>query len=192
MVVFSPEGAAASPLPAVGAAVGAQAAKIKGAAVAAAICKKVRRDSLDGSLCIVFLLTSGEKGEIERLAAMNRSYVQKSFTALCGEEMDRGSCTDAPPKTIVGSGKHKPGKQMQKRKSCEGRPHCEANQTVTTEIVTTGLVNDAIALWHANRPMRNGQPTAIYYAANSLRLSKRDFTSKQGSRFQAGHKLIGH
>jgi hypothetical protein len=46
--------------------VGAQAAKINGAAVAAAICKKVRRDSLDGWLCILFLLTSKQKGKIEQ------------------------------------------------------------------------------------------------------------------------------
>jgi hypothetical protein len=66
MVVFSPAGAAASLPPDVaGAAVGAHAAKISGVAVAAAICKNVRLDSLVGRASIVFLLTPDKKGEIE-------------------------------------------------------------------------------------------------------------------------------
>jgi len=69
-VTFSPDGAAGAaeepaeePVEAAGAELGAQAAKIRGPAAAAAICKKVRRDSLDGWLCILFLLTSKRKGK---------------------------------------------------------------------------------------------------------------------------------
>jgi hypothetical protein len=73
--------------------VGAQAAKISGAAVAAAICKKVRRDSLDGWLFILFLLTSKQKGRVEQHYGMTTGKGSEKLWMGRSE----GCVTDTPP-----------------------------------------------------------------------------------------------